>query len=63
MCQSPGDYHIPRRIDRSLALLTLGDLLFKELAAQLGCPDEYAFSAQFQKVAGVSPTAFRQRHG
>ena len=60
---SPGDYRIRRRIERSMALLTRGSLLIKEIAAQLGYPDEYAFSAQFKRVAGVSPSAFRKRHG
>jgi AraC-like DNA-binding protein len=60
---SPGDYRILRRIERAMALLTREKLLIKEIAAQLGYPDEYAFSAQFKKVAGVSPTVFRQRHG
>jgi AraC-like DNA-binding protein len=60
---SPGDYRILRRIERAMALLTKEKLLVKEVAAQLGYPDEYAFSAQFKKVAGVSPTIFRQRHG
>lgn len=60
---SPGDYRIRRRIERAMALLTKEKRLVKEVAAQLGYPDEYAFSAQFKKVAGVSPTVFRQRHG
>jgi AraC-like DNA-binding protein len=60
---SPGDYRIRRRIERAMALLTKEKLLVKEVAAQLGYPDEYAFSAQFKKVAGVSPTIFRERHG
>ena len=56
---SPGDYRIRRRIERAMEILTTEDLLIKEVAARLGYPDEYAFSAQFKKMTGSAPKAFR----
>ena len=58
----PGDYRIRRRMERAMELLTGEDLLVKEVAARLGYPDEYAFSAQFRKMTGSSPRAFRMQN-
>src|SRR6185295_15009211 len=58
---SPREYRIRRRIERAMALLTRERLLIKETAARLGYPDEYAFSAQFKKHTGLSPSAFREQ--
>jgi AraC-like DNA-binding protein len=58
----PLDYRIRRRIERAMTMLTQGDALVKEIAAELGYPDEYAFSAQFKKVAGIPPREFRLRN-
>jgi len=55
----PGDYRIRRRMERAMELLTGDDVLVKEVAVRLGYPDEYAFSAQFKKMTGSSPRAFR----
>jgi AraC-like DNA-binding protein len=58
----PGEYRIRRRIERAMAMLTQTASLVKDIAASLGYPDEYAFSAQFKKMTGVSPGAFRRRN-
>ncbi|MBN2714075.1 MAG: helix-turn-helix transcriptional regulator, partial [Planctomycetes bacterium] len=59
--ESPGNFRIRRRIERGMAMLTAGQYLIKEIAARLGYPDEYAFSSQFKKIAGLSPKQFRKR--
>lgn len=60
---APRDYRIRRRIERAMALLTRDrGRQMKEIAAELGYPDEYAFSAQFKKFAGVAPREFRRRN-
>jgi len=60
---SPREYRIRRRLERAMALLTGERLRMKEIAARLGFADEYAFSAQFRKYAGMPPTVFRRSHG
>lgn len=40
-----------------------GQERFKSIAAALGFPDEYRFSAFFKKFAGVSPREYRRRFG
>jgi AraC family transcriptional regulator of arabinose operon len=57
----PGEFRMRRRIESAMALLSGTSLLVKEVAERLGYPDEYSFSAQFKKLTGSSPTAFRRK--
>jgi len=60
---SPGEYRVRRRIDRARELIVQQRLSNKQIAAQLGYADPFAFSKQFKKVVGQSPAAFRRRAG
>jgi AraC-like DNA-binding protein len=51
-------YRIARRIDDAKARLLRSHVA--EVADQLGYPDPFTFSAQFKKVTGQSPRAFRR---
>ncbi|MBF0245496.1 MAG: helix-turn-helix transcriptional regulator [Planctomycetes bacterium] len=57
---SPGDYRIRRRIERAMVLISQTRLPHREIAGQLGYSDEYAFSAQFKKLTGLSPLEFKR---
>ncbi len=56
---SPGDYRIRRRIDRARELLRADERPIAAIAAQLGYANPFIFSAQFHRVVGRSPRAFR----
>ncbi len=53
-------YVIQRRVEAAKSLLAESDITVKEIAAELGYSDEYFFSRQFSRVAGVSPTEYRK---
>jgi AraC-like DNA-binding protein len=55
--QSLNAYRIARRIDDAKARLLRSDVA--AVADQLGYPDPFTFSAQFKKLTGQSPRAFR----
>lgn len=56
---SPQAYLIRLRLFRASQLLTGTSLSIKEIAAQVGYPDQLYFSAQFKKHYRQSPTQFR----
>lgn len=56
---SPARWRQQRRIDRAKVLLAESDARLGEIAAQLGYCDQFFFSRQFKRVAGVTPGAFR----
>lgn len=56
--QSLNTYRIARRIDDAKARLLRSDVA--TVADQFGYPDPFTFSAQFKKVTGQSPRAFRR---
>ncbi len=58
---APGAHRMRARMDAARALLARADLQVKEVAARLGFPDVYAFSKQFKRSTGLSPTAYRCR--
>ena len=60
---SPGAYRSARLIDEAGRLLATGSLTCREIAERLGFRDEHYFSRRFRQLAGMSPTAFRQRVG
>ncbi|MEM9418347.1 MAG: AraC family transcriptional regulator [Planctomycetota bacterium] len=55
----PGEYRIRRRIDRARTMIAERGLSNKAVAFELGYPDPFAFSKQFKKYVGMSPSAFR----
>lgn len=57
---SPGNYIIRRRIHLAQKLLSRDDSSIKEIATILGYPDNFAFSKQFKKVTGRTPSDFRR---
>lgn len=44
-------------------LIEKSDLLVKEIAAELGFPEQFTFSKYFKKHAGMSPTEYRRTVG
>jgi AraC-like DNA-binding protein len=56
---SPGAYRIQRRIERARSLLLEPGMTVQRAATELGYPDAFTFSAQFRRVVGTSPTAWR----
>lgn len=58
---SPGQYRIRRRIDHASALLKNSQLSIADIAAELGYPSPYEFSAQFKRRMGMTATQFRNR--
>ena len=59
---SPGAYRIRRRIDQACKRLLQSEDTTADIAADLGYPDAFAFSKQFKRHVGVSPTHFREQH-
>lgn len=57
---SPGTYKIQRRIDHACTLLATSTSSIQQIAAELGYNDQFAFSAQFKKVTGITPNKFRK---
>lgn len=59
---APAAYRIRRRIDRARHLLATSDRPLAAIAAELGYANPFAFSAQFKRLVGESPEAYRRRH-
>jgi len=57
---SPGEFRIRRRLDTARRLLAHDRLTVKQTAYRLGYRDPFAFSKQFKRYTGLSPTAFRE---
>ncbi|NLM74904.1 MAG: helix-turn-helix transcriptional regulator [Clostridiaceae bacterium] len=54
----PHEYIVRKRIDTAKTMLLQGKAI-GEIALELGYCDSFAFSKQFKKVAGISPSQFR----
>ncbi len=60
MGDSPHQYLLKRRIDKSMALLSKSDTPVAEIAAQLGFHDQPHFTKLFKATTGISPTYYRK---
>jgi AraC family transcriptional regulator of arabinose operon len=58
---SPDAYRIRRRIERARALLESSDRPVQAIAAELGYANPFQFSAQFKRLVGMPPAAYRRR--
>ena len=59
---SPNAYRIRRRVERAMSLLADPDRTLSSIADELGFSDAFALSAQFKRVVGVAPSAFRKQN-
>jgi AraC-like DNA-binding protein len=55
----PGEYRTRRRLDQARALLNDRRRTLQDVAQQLGYADAFAFSKQFKRYVGVSPSGYR----
>lgn len=60
---APGAWRVRRRIERAQDLLADPALPIETIARRLGYADVFAFSTQFKRYAGRSPSAFRRELG
>jgi AraC-like DNA-binding protein len=58
---SPIQLFTSLRMQKASQLLKETQLTVKEIAAEMGYPDQYAFSRSFKLVMGVSPKKFRDK--
>ena len=58
--QTPHQYLIQVRITRAKELLSTTDLSITEICAAVGFESLGSFSALFRRVAGITPSAYRQ---
>lgn len=58
--ESPGNYIINKRIQYARFLLEETDKSVKEVAYMLGYTNPYAFSAQFKKFTGTTPSSMKR---
>ncbi len=61
--RTPHEYLARFRLERAAELLAQSSLRVKEVAARVGYNAPEHFTAEFRKVYGVSPRAFRQARG
>jgi len=59
---SPQDYLIHLRIKKACALLSDLNIPIANVASSVGY-EPYTFSQTFKRVTGISPTAYRKKHG
>ena len=56
----PGEYRIRRRLERARELLGLREQSISDIAGELGYQNPFAFSIQFKRYTGVSPSAYQR---
>ncbi len=56
-------YYLLQRVERVKELIRYGELTFAEIAFATGFSSAAHLSAQFKKLTGMTPTAFRKGHG
>ena len=59
---TPAQLIAQTRLDAARAMLAAGSAPIAEIAIACGYCDQSAFSRQFRRVAGLTPTEYRQRH-
>jgi AraC-like DNA-binding protein len=59
--ETPHQYLLGRRMERAKALLRGGDMSVTEVCLAVGFTSLGSFSAQFRRLVGISPTAYRGR--
>lgn len=59
---TPGEYWIRARMDAAVGLLRFSDFSITQIASQLGYGEIFAFSKQFRKRMGISPTDYRRKY-
>jgi len=58
---SPHEYRIRRRIDQARTALHTEETSIQDIATRLGYANPFQFSAQFKRLVGMSPAAYRRR--
>lgn len=61
--QPPHEYIIGKRMARACELLATTTLPVSEIARRIGFGTQAHFSATFRERVGLTPTAYRARHG
>src|SRR5690606_25931238 len=60
--QTPATWLRERRLLEAKRLLIHSDFTFQEIAYELGFPDPSYFTKFFQKLTGMTPSQFKQKH-
>lgn len=60
--QTPIDYLLQRRLQKSTTLLTSSNLPVSQIAFEVGFNDSNYFTRQFKNTHGMSPLAYRRAH-
>jgi len=58
--QTPFEYLLHYRIQKSLSLLADGDLSITAIAAACGCSGASYYTEVFRKIMSISPNAYRK---
>jgi AraC-like DNA-binding protein len=58
--QTPVEYLLHYRIQKSLSLLTHGNLTITDIAAACGFNGASYYTEVFRKIMGISPSAYRK---
>ena len=59
--QKPMEWITTYTIGQAKHLLSQTDLSVKEIAGQLGFPEQFTFQKYFKRVVGVSPSEYQKR--
>ena len=57
-----GSYIMRKRIDKARYLLAISRMSIKEIGTAVGYSSAQEFNKRFHQIAGVSPSAYRERH-
>jgi DNA-binding IclR family transcriptional regulator/AraC-like DNA-binding protein len=59
--QAPSEYHLNRRMEKSIELLKNTDIPVRQISEELGFKNQNHFSALIKRKTGASPTGLRQQ--